>query len=117
MQVELDKPLRIDGDVLIRFCGEGRARFRLQHAADRDGAPDDLGWCDISAVSDRRVMPEAAIDRENGVRAVLLDQVDGEATVAYRRFAADWLRVVPHYDDEEAREQCSKYRISMEPVP
>lgn len=115
--MELDKPLRIDGDVLIRFCGVGRARFRLQHAADRDGVPDDLGWCDISAVSNRRNAPEAAIDHDHGVRAVLVDQVNGEATVFYRRFTASWLRILPHYEDEEAREQCSRYRISMEPMP
>src|SRR5262245_48781278 len=39
------------GATRITFSGAGKARFRLQHARDCNGAPDDLSWCEVSQVS------------------------------------------------------------------
>jgi hypothetical protein len=54
---------------------------------------------------------------------VLVDFVDGDLDVLYRRHTADWLRVVPldgaigHLeDDPENLDACAKYEIAIEPL-
>lgn len=101
----------------IVFRGEGVARFRLQHTRDLHGVPDDLCWCEVSNLSNGRVDPEKLVDAvANTVRGgFLIDRVEGEAEVIYRRHIADWLRVVPFEEVDEASEQdCDGYIVSME---
>jgi hypothetical protein len=103
----------------IVFRGDKAARFRLQHTNDRHGEPDDLCWCDVSNLSNGRADPEKLVDKVAGtVRGgFLVDRVEGELEVLYRRHIADWVRVVPFEDKDEATEQeCAAYVVSMEPV-
>lgn len=117
MDAELGEPRKIEGDVLISFRGQGRARFRVQHGRDDNGEPDDLTWCDVSLISHAKVDdPKKVVNRE-GLVPVLLDIVDGDLDVPYRRHKADWLRVLPvDEQDEEARDRCKQYKISITPV-
>ena len=122
-------PQRLHGKAArIAFNGRGQARFRLQHTRDLDGTPDQLSWCEVSALSNGRVDPARTIDpRSAMVRGLLVDRVDGEAEVIYRRHIADWLRVVPFDGGSEPIELrtppacpcclgCAGYRVTMEPV-
>lgn len=120
---ELDTPKRITTDVVIKFRGRGPARFRVQHARDAGGMPDDLSWCDVSVMSNRNATDPNAIlfdgDQKGvfAVRGVLVDKVDGDVDAFYRRHTAGWLRVIPLDDiDAEARKQCQAYTISIQPV-
>lgn len=123
-------PRKVDGKITrIAFAGEGEARFRLQHTRDLDGTPDSLSWCDVSAMSNGRVDPLTMVDGLNvkdprrtlgSVRGgTLVDRVNGELEVLYRRHIADWLRVIPYDDNplvtelpEDAPER--GYRVTME---
>lgn len=110
-------PQRLRGGwiVPLKFSGPGRARFRLQHTSDRNGAPDDLGWSDVTLVSDASARPHAAINSDSTVSGVLVDWVEGLLQVFYRRFRAEWLRVVPHQqDDEECLQSCAAFFVTME---
>lgn len=100
----------------IIFSGEGRARFRLQHTADRHGQPDDLLWADVTSVCDARQRPRDSLNSgDHTIAGVLVDWVEGEATVFYRRFRAKWLRVVPHDEgDNEALALCRAYTVNLE---
>jgi hypothetical protein len=104
--------------VLIRLEGTGRARFRLQHARDCNGTPDDLSWTDVTMMSDRRIRPEQAISpRDGSVRGVMLDYVDGNTERTYRRHTAGWMRVVASDDqDDEERVRCATYIVTMGPL-
>jgi len=105
------------GTARIVFRGEGAARFRLQHTRDLDGVPDDLSWCDVSNLSNGRVDPTNLYDRVNGtVRGgFLVDHVEGDAEVIYRRHIADWIRVLPFEAQEDPTErECVPYVVSME---
>jgi hypothetical protein len=111
-------PARLKGGWIlpISFTGEGRARFRLQHTRDRNGEPDDLAWADVTLVSDATRTPKAAINGgDSTVSGVLVDWVEGEQKVFYRRYRAEWIRVVPHdEEDEEALKQCAAFSVTME---
>ena len=105
----------------IVFRGAGKARFRLQHARDWHNAPDDLSWCEVSQVNNGALRdPVAVIDAYKIVAGgVLVDMVEGDTTVIYRRHNAGWLRVVPFVgaaNEENWSEQCAAYSITMEPV-
>ena len=104
----------------IVFRGQGAARFKLQHTRDLDGTPDDLSWCDVSNLSNGRVVdPVNLVDKVAGtVRGgFLVDQVEGDAEVIYRRHIADWIRVLPFEDNDKASEQdCVDYVVSLEAV-
>lgn len=101
--------------VPIRFNGEAKARFRLQHTADRNGEPDDLLWADVTRVSDAAQKPRDSFNAgDHTISGVLVDWIEGEMTVFYRRFKAKWLRVIPHDDDEEALAQCRAFSATME---
>jgi hypothetical protein len=118
MKWPLGQPHRITGDVCIAFRGSGRARFRLQHTRDQDGAPDDLRWCEVSQLSNGALANQAdAIDGAQMVRGVLVDFIKGDTEVLYRRHSADWLRVIP-LDDEDADEieRCARYSITLKQV-
>lgn len=100
-------PRKISGTLTrIAFHGEGEARFVLQHTRDEDGKPDELSWVDVSGMSD------GSIDQQDEVtgfdykgapkrwlayvrRPVLVDRVNGNVDVLYRRHIAEWLRVIP----------------------
>jgi hypothetical protein len=114
----LGVPHRITGNVRVSFRGAGRARFRLQHTADRNGEPEALSWCEVSAMSDARLAdPRDAVDGDGMVRGVLVNFVDGDLELLYRRHTADWLRLIPHDDeDEENIERCARYDITVEPI-
>jgi len=52
---------------------------------------------------------------------VLVDLVDGDCEVIYRRHSASWLRLLPLDDavgelDSENLEACMKYEIAIEPL-
>jgi hypothetical protein len=116
MDAALGEPRRIEGDVLISFRGRGRARFKVQHGRDDNGQPDDLTWCDVSLISNASIADPKKWIVDSFV-PVFLDIVDGDLDVPYRRHKADWLRVLPVDDkDEEARDRCKKYQISITPV-
>lgn len=105
--------------VRITFRGEGAARFRLQHTRDLDGVPDDLSWCEVSNLSNGRVDPVDLVDKVAGtVRGgFLVDRVEGNTEVIYRRHIADWLRVLPFEAQETASEHdCTPYVVSVEPM-
>ena len=119
-------PRRVDNKITrIAFRGEGEARFLLQHTRDLDGVPDEVSWCDVSAMSNGRVDPRTTVDglSENGrtlgsVRGgTLIDRVQGELEVFYRRHIADWLRVVP-WEGKQGNggccHPCASYRVTME---
>lgn len=114
----ISTPVRLKGGwiVPITFQGEGRARFRLQHTRDRNGQPDDLAWADVTRVSDGTQQPKAAINSgDSTVMGVLVDWIEGMSKVHYRRFRAEWLRVVPHDEaDEEQVAQCAAFSVTME---
>jgi hypothetical protein len=114
----LGVPIRIDGNVRVSFRGSGRARFRLQHAGDHDGEPDELTWCDVSAMSNGALAhPREAVDEHSFVRGFLVDVVEGDLDVLYRRHAASWLRAVPlDPDDADNVEACARYEIAVEPI-
>lgn len=133
--IVLGAPIRIDGDVRIAFRGRGEARFRLQHTLDRDGRPDDFSWCDVSRICDGRIKPEDAIQRDpgedqrSGHTTALVDFVNGDLDVVYRRYLASWLRVLIDDDialrgageaaneaDKAMLARCLDYRVSVEPV-
>jgi hypothetical protein len=80
----LGLPHRINSNVRVSFRGAGRARFRLQHTGTRDGKPDPLGWCEVSAVSNGALAcPADAIDirtlEDRGSDADLLRMAAGPA--------------------------------------
>lgn len=112
-------PSRLRGGwiVPIEFHGEGRARFRLQHTREHNGQPDDLAWADVTRISDGTQQPKAAINAgDSTVGGVLVDWIEGPTKVYYRRFRAEWIRVVPHDEaDEEAVAQCGAFSVYMEP--
>jgi hypothetical protein len=111
----IGQPVHITGDMRVRFAGAGRARFRLQHAADRNGAPDDLSWTDVTLVSG--LNPERAFNvKDLSVRGFLVEWIEDQAEIFYRRHTASWLRVVPFDDDKEAVRQCKSFRVSMVPM-
>jgi HK97 family phage major capsid protein len=117
----LGVPVRITGNPFarIRFRGNGHAQFRLQHGADRNGQPDDLSWCDVSNLSNGRLAtPADAIDAHSMVMGgVLVDVVNGDLDILYRRHTADWIRVVPlDEDDADNIERCAGYEIAIEPL-
>jgi hypothetical protein len=64
-----------------------------------------------------------AIDHRCMVRGVLVDVVDGDIEVLYRRHTADWLCIIPldgdpdevHYDPFN-RLACKQYEIAIEPL-
>jgi hypothetical protein len=69
--------------------------------------------------------PAEAIDVLNGMvrGGVLVDVVDGDFEVLYRRQNADWLRVVPLDGDPDEvvydpvnRLACMAYAITVEPI-
>jgi hypothetical protein len=70
--------------------------------------------------------PLGALNARDGVTVlggVLVDVVDGDLEVLYRRHSADWLRVVPldgaigdFEDDPENLDACAKYEITIEPI-
>jgi hypothetical protein len=116
--VELGEARRINSDVVIEFRGQGPAAFRVQHARDEAGVPDELSWCDVSLISDRRLDPARVIDAESMVRGMFVGQLDGDHDAIYRRHRADWIRVLPLEDDDdmEARKRCQAYSIKLFPV-
>jgi hypothetical protein len=70
--------------------------------------------------------PLDALDACDGVTVlggVLVDIVDGDLEMLYRRHSADWLRVVPLdgalgdlQDDPDNLDACARYEISIEPM-
>jgi hypothetical protein len=114
--VELGEARRIKGDVVIEFRGHGPASFRVQHARDEAGVPDELSWCDVTLMSDRRLDPRRVVDGESMVRGMFVGQLDGDHDAIYRRHKADWIRVMPDDDDMEARKRCQAYSIKLFPV-
>jgi hypothetical protein len=55
------------------------------------------------------------------IGGVLVDFVEGDLDVLYRRYPADWLRVLPLDDalgelDDENLEACMRYQIAIEPL-
>jgi|GEM_PF-2464554 len=116
-RVTLGEAKRLDGDVVISFRGQGRARFRLQHTRDEHGKPWEFGWCDVSAVSNAIRDPRLSIRDQSVPGGVLVDYVDGNRDVPYRRHRAAWLRIVPFDDDVATRRQCARYSLQLRPVP
>jgi hypothetical protein len=115
----LGVPHRITGDARVSFRGSGRARFRLQHAGSYNGEPDPWTWVDVSMLSNGALAdPAEAIAYDCMVRGVLVDVVDGDIDVLYRRHSADWLRVIPLdvEDDDANTGTCARYEISIEPI-
>jgi len=48
---------------------------------------------------------------------VLVDHVDDDLDIRYRRYKADWLRVLPIGDeDDSARERCARYGLAIVPA-
>lgn len=74
----------------------------MQHTRDLDGEPDALGWCDVSTMSKRPDRPHDAVGKDNSV-PVLVDHVEGDLDIGYRRHTADWLRGLPIDDEVEMR--------------
>jgi hypothetical protein len=63
--------------------------------------------------------PPEAIDVPNGMvrGGVLVDFVNGDREVLYRRHSADWVRIVPlDEDDVNKIERCTAYEISAGPI-
>ena len=106
--MKLGEPQRIGGDVRVRFRGEGPARFRLQHAGDLGGEPNELTWCDVSNVG-----PSDEV-RNGEIRSVLVGRIEGDTEVIYRHHTADWLRVVA--EDEREEEACRQFTLEVEPL-
>lgn len=109
------RPLEGDGAV-IRFEGDGRARFRIQHTRDRAGRPDRFGWVDVSNLSNGEMEEDTAVDqRTNLVRGVIADVIEGDTMVVYRRHVAAWLRVLPFDHHDKANiVACRAFVVSME---
>jgi hypothetical protein len=64
--------------------------------------------------------PAEAIDVPNGMvrGGVLVDVVNGDLEVLYRRHSADWVRIVPlDEDDADNIERCTAYEISVGQSP
>jgi hypothetical protein len=67
--------------------------------------------------------PAEAIDlhTDSVIAGVLVDVVDGDTDVLYRRHSADWLRVVPldtadgEIDDDDL-DACLRYEVTIEPI-
>lgn len=121
--IELGKPARITSDVVIQFRGDGPARFRIQHARDDGGVPDDISWCDVSGISNRKLSDPHAVlidhdeKKMSAVRTMLVEQIDGDHEAVYRRHSAGWIRVIPFDDDDpKGLEQCQAYTITLKPV-
>ena len=113
----LGEAVRIEGNVTISFRGCGRARFRIQHTRDLDGEPDAVTWCDVSQICNADVAdPMTAVGSDSMV-PLLVDTIDSDHDVRYRRYKADWLRVLPLDDDEAAIEACARYAITIAPAP
>jgi hypothetical protein len=78
----------------------------------------------VSNVSNgARAHPADAIDHRCMVRGVLVDVVDGDIEVLYRRHTADWLRVVALDGDPDEvdysplnRLACAQYTVNIEPL-
>jgi hypothetical protein len=122
-KVLLGVPVAIRGDVVIQFRGQGLARFRVQHARDEGGAPDELSWCDVTAISNRNVSPDDVVlvdhkeERGATVRGWLVEVINGDYDATYRRHSADWIRILPLEDDNEKElEACLAYSISIRKV-
>jgi hypothetical protein len=88
--------------------------------------PNAFAWYEVSAMSDATLAdPRDALDRD-GVTVlggVLVDIIDGDHEVLYRRYSADWLRVVPlddHVGEIEGNLEnftaCLGYEVSIEPL-
>lgn len=108
------------GNTRISFRGAGPARFKVQHARDCDGQPDALSWCDVSQASNgARDGPTKQTHGHGAVHSgMLVDVVDGDTDVIYRRHNAGWLRVVAASDEEpDEVKKCSGYAIRLEPMP
>lgn len=108
-------PQAIHGDVYaIRFSGEGEARFRLQHTRDVNGEPDALGWCEVSGLSFPLATRENMV-LDDLVRGLMVDRVSGPVEVSYKRFRAQWIRVIP-FDtaDKSLVAACKNYRVELE---
>jgi hypothetical protein len=83
-------------------------------------------WCEVSNLSNAALAnPTDALDSDGVtvIGGVLVDVVDGDLEVLYRRHSADWLRVVPldgaigdFEDDPENLDACAKYEITIEPI-
>jgi hypothetical protein len=116
--IALGEPRLIIGDVRIRFRGQGKAHFRLRHARDLDGEPDPLDWCDVSMISDLTIEePEKAVDPRTALVGLLVDHVNGDIDIVYRRHNANWLQVLAaEEDDEEALKRCQAYTITISPA-
>jgi hypothetical protein len=114
--IMLGEPARIAGDVTISFRGTGRARFRIQHTRDDGGEPDPLGWCDVSQICNADIAdPMTAVGRDSMV-PLLVDTIDGDRDIRYRRYKADWLRVLPGDEEDEAMVgACARYAITIMP--
>jgi hypothetical protein len=125
-------PRKVSGNLArIAFHGEGEARFRLQHTRDAGGKPDELSWVDVSGMSDGLL--GSPLDELEGIkpgmttlppryigavrRPVLVDRVNGEADVLYRRHIAEWLRIIP-LDVAQGNggccHPCGAYRVTMD---
>jgi len=116
-RLQLGVPVRLNGDVMLSFRGSGEARFRVQHTRDRHGKPDEFGWADITAIYDRSIDRERAIDRkEQVVRGMFVDWIKGDQDVSYRHYSAAWLRVIPFDDDDATYKQCRRYAVRLRPV-
>jgi hypothetical protein len=116
-RIAIGEAKRITGDVVIRFSGQGQAKFRVQHACDRDGEPDDLSWCDVSAISNRDIEQKRAIDKDGAVRGPLVGFVNGTHEAVYRHHKAAWLRVVTDDEgDKELLRRCEAYSLTLRPA-
>lgn len=115
--MKLSEAHRVEGDVRVEFRGTGRARFRLQHTRSFNGEPDTLSWSDVTQVSNGALAsPEDGVDGRTRLVGVLVDWVEGDTDVPYRRYRADWLRVVPFDEfDKELVEQCLRYEFKVVP--
>ena len=52
------------------------------------------------------------------VRGFLAEWVDGNTSFDYRRFSADYLRVIPFDQEDTANETaCLAYTVTFEPIP
>ena len=65
-------------------------------------------------MSDASIDPQAAINKDGSV-AVLIDHINGDRDIRYRKFKADWLRVLP-MEHEDACGRCQWYTIAIAPA-
>jgi len=115
-RLRLGEAKPISGDVVISFRGKGAAQFRVQHARDRKGIPDELSWADVTRMSDRTVEPRAVIDRGHIVHGLFVDHVNGDRDAFYRRHKASWIRVIANEDNPDSLKRCRAYTITMRPA-